>query len=62
MTGPVFCSNCYNVVRERQEAAELAAQQRLASLVSATASTEAAKPAPEVEEERAANTVVPCRE
>ena len=59
---PVFCSNCYNVVRERQEAAELAAQQRLASLVSASAATEAAKPAPEVEEERSANAVVPSRE
>jgi CxxC-x17-CxxC domain-containing protein len=57
---PVFCSNCYNAVRERQEAAEEAAQQRLASIVSGGGGS---APAPaEVEGEREANTVVPARE
>ncbi len=55
---PVFCSNCYNAVRERQEAAELAAQQRLAALVSGAA----AAPMAEEPAEREANTVVPARE
>ena len=31
---PVFCSNCYNAVRERQEAEEEAAAQRLAAQIS----------------------------
>lgn len=58
---PVFCSNCYNTVRERQEAAEQAAAQRLASLV-AGGGGGGGQPAVAEEQERAANVVVPGRE
>lgn len=51
---PVFCSNCYNSVREKQEAAEEAAAQRLAAVVaSSNTSTE------DEDEEREANVVLP---
>ncbi len=63
---PVFCSNCYNAVRERQEAADLAAQQRLAALVGGTAAaglgSTATAVAEEEDEEPAANVVLPSQE
>ena len=57
---PVFCSNCYNSVREKQEAAEQAAAQRLAAVVSG-ASSASANASDEVTE-REANVVVPSSE
>jgi len=56
---PVFCSNCYNAVRERQEAAEEAAAARLAALVGGTATTEDAE---DEDAEPSANVVVPSAE
>ena len=56
---PVFCSNCYNAVRERQEAAEEAAAARLAALVGGgTAATDDA----DDDAEPSANVVVPSAE
>ena len=37
---PVFCSSCYNAVRERQEAEEEAAAQRLAAQLAGGAQSE----------------------
>ena len=51
---PVFCSNCYNAVRERQEAAEQAAALRLASVASGGGGSDTR----DEEEAREANTVV----
>ena len=53
---PVFCSNCYNSVREKQEAAEQAAALRLAAVVSGSASAD------EEPGEREANVVLPPSE